>query len=690
VREEPDQVPDINQAAATLSAQATESAIAGTLSVIELISAVESLHALNAPTLGRELYRVWTLHNQAHPLLYAVLFNYGVLCADAGETGAAIGAYEEACARKPDFLAARINLGTVKERSGDPAAAVGEWYAAAQAPVELSGDTLGWKVSAWKQAGRVLEAGRCEEAAETALRRCLDLDPTQRDALQHWIALRQAQCKWPSLEAFGRLRRADFLRAISPLSLAAAADDPVLQLASAHRYYQQDVAPAAPATSGPWPAPDREEARRLRIGYLSSDLRDHAVGFLSAEIFEHHDRSRVEAHAYFSGLATNDATQTRIRQTVDRWTDITALTDRQAAATIVRDGIDILIDLNGYTKDGRTKLVALRPAPVIVNWLGFPGTMGSPHHNYIIADPVTIPRGDECYYTEKVLRLPCYQPNDRKRVTAPDTPTRAACGLPETAMVYCCFNGPNKITRLVFDRWMQILRAVPDSVLWLLQSNDATEQRLRAHAESCGVAGQRLVFAGRMRTAEHLARYRIADLFLDTSPYGAHTTASDALWGGVPVLTFLGRCFAARVCGSLVRAAGLPDLVCDTPDQYVGEAIRIGLDADLRHGLKQRLRMMRQRCLLFDTPLLVSKLEDLFVQMWQEYQRGDLPLPELVNLPLYGEIGCEIDHDSPPWRVTGDLRAWYGSQMAYRNAMSPLPADSRLWPGAQAGMARAA
>jgi predicted O-linked N-acetylglucosamine transferase (SPINDLY family) len=679
-------MPDCNPKAVPLFETAAAHARAGDLSVPELISTSDTLRLMNALEHASSLYGLWVEHNQAHPLLHAVLFNYGVILSELGNDHQALAAYERACALQPTFLAARINLGSVRERLGDTLAAIGEWYEAAQADTPLTSETLQWKVAAWKQAGRVLETGRCDDPAETALRRCLELDPSQRDAIQHWIALRQAQCKWPPLDPFGRLRTADMKRAISPLSCAAYTDDPVLQLANAHRYYQQDVAPPAPAVIGAWPKPEKTERRPLRIGYLSSDLRDHAVGYLTAEIFQHHDRSLVDVQAYFSGPPTADATRTRIRNTVDGWTDITAMPDKQAAATIIADGVDILVDLNGYTKDGRTRVVALRPAPVIVNWLGFPGTMGSPHHHYIIADQHIIPPGDEKYFSEKVLRLPCYQPNDNQRITAPETPARAACNLPEGAMVYCCFNGMNKITRTVFERWMRILGGVPGSVLWLLDSSPETMDRLRAHAQSCGIASDRLIFAGRLGTPQHVARYRIADLFLDTNPYGAHTTASDALWAGLPILTYAGRIFAARVCASLVRAAGLPELVCDSPDAYERLAIRIGLDPDLRHGYKQRLRMMRASCTLFDTAGLVRNLEGLYAQMWQDYCRGTLPVPDLTNFPLYSEIGCEADHEKQ-----SDLPdAFYRAQLAYRHATARLPADSLLWTSPPHDLARAA
>ncbi|MEJ0045695.1 MAG: hypothetical protein WDN04_05920 [Rhodospirillales bacterium] len=340
-------------------------------------------------------------------------------------------------------------------------------------------------------------------------------------------------------------------------------DDPVLQLANAHRYHLRDAAPAAPYTAGAWPPPEQTGPRRLRIGYVSSDMREHAVGYLTAELFALHDRDRVEVFAYYCGPEREDALQARFRVTADHWTDIGKMTDPPGAAAIVGDRIDILIDLNGYTKDGRIKLFGYRPAPCIVNWLGFPGTTGSPHHHYIIADDFIIPPEDEIFYTEKVLRLPCYQPNDRQRVVAADGMTRAEAGLPEGAFVFCVFNGPHKITAEMFATWMAILRGVPGSVLWVLCADEEVCARLRAHAVAAGIDATHLVFAGREPNARHLSRYRLADLFLDTAPYGAHTTASDALWMGVPVLTVAGRGFAARVCASLVRAAGVPELVCE-------------------------------------------------------------------------------------------------------------------------------
>jgi len=433
--------------------------------------------------------------------------------------------------------------------------------------------------------------------------------------------------------------------------------------------------------AGNWPVPEHRERRRLRIGYVSSDFRAHAVGFLTSELLEVHDRQRVEVFAYYCGIKPEDETKARIRGIVDHWTDISDLSDHQAARRIVEDGIDILVDLNGYSKDGRTKLFTLRPAPIIVNWLGYPGTMGSPYHHYIIADDYIIPPSHEIYYTEKVLRLPCYQSNDRKRLIAAERPSRREAGLPEDGTVYCSFNATQKITSTVFAHWMTILSRVPDSVLWFLSGAADTEERLRQLATRLGVARERLIFAGRVPNHEHLARFPLADLLLDTFPYGSHTTASDAMWMGVPVLTVSGRGFASRVCASLVHAAGLGDMVCDNFDDYVESAVALGRDKVKLQGYKNRLVANRDRCTLFDTDLLARKLEALYFEMWDDYCRGALPVPNLTNIELYHELACQEETEVMGSLSLAEYHARYRRALAYRDAMSPLPADGRLWPG---------
>ena len=305
--------------------------------------------------------------------------------------------------------------------------------------------------------------------------------------------------------------------------------------------------------------------------------------------------------------------------------------------------------------------------------------MGSPYHHYIIADDWIIPPDHEIYYSEKVLRLPCYQPNNRKRMASARPLTRAEAKLPEGAVVYCCFNGSHKITRFTFDRWLTILHRVPGSVLWLLSSSEPAHQRLRRFASERGVAPERLIFAEKMANADHLARYRLADLFLDTTPYGAHTTASDALWMGLPVLTASGRSFASRVCGSLVRAAGLPELVCSSLEDYVECAVALGTKRSMLAGYRDRLLAARDSCVLFDTPSLVGRLDELYRTMWAEYQEGRLPRPDLTNLDVYLEVGIEQDPEAHEVQRIEDYRRWWHEKLSRRNAFRPMPLDRRLW-----------
>ena len=660
-------------------AKALKSAVGQELSVTDLLGAAERLALAGERTLAAELYRAWVQHNTNNPLLYAVYFNYGVVLTDNGDLEGARSALTEAIRLNPSFPPPYINLGSVLERLGAAGEAVQQWTAIANQLGMVNGDSIFHRITALKQIGRVLETGRIEPNAEEALRMSLDINSSQRDVVQHWIALRQTQCKWPVIEPWGYVTKRALMLGMSPLSAGSYSDDPMFQLSGANNYYLHDVANFdAIGTAGSWPAPAVPRSRRLRIGYVSSDLRDHAVGFLTSELYELHDREQVEVFAYYCGIPGEDGTKSRIRATVDRWCDIGQMTDKEAARRIVDDGIDILVDLNGYTKDARTKLFALRPAPIIVNWLGYPGSTGTPYHNYIIADEFIIPPGSEIYYSEKVLRLPCYQPNDRKRVISP-TPNRADCGLPQDAIVYCCFNGMQKISRFTFDRWMAILRQVPRGVLWLLTGSDETNERLRQRAEQQGITRDRIIFAPRRGNPDHLARYPLADLFLDTSPYGAHTTASDAMWMGVPILTVPGRAFPSRVCGSLVTAAGMDELICSTPQDYVARAIALGNDPAQLANLRRKLADNRANCVLFDTNLLVRSLEQLYAQAWRDYAQNQLPVPDLTNMEVYHSIGCDLDHEQTELLTVTDYNGLYRRRVAVRNALYPVSTDQRLW-----------
>ena len=648
----------------------------GHLSVADLIRTTETFKQSGQTASIEAAYAAWVQANSEDPLLYAVLFNYSIALSDTGKLEAAQQCLERAIALNADFMPAYINLGRILERQGKIGLAIIQWSAALARMAAVNPQAVMHKTTALNQSARALEAVSQDEAAEKMLRESLELDRDQREVVQHLVALRQRQCEWPVLLPSERVSRETLFTDMSPLSAAAHADDPLMQLALADRYNRRDVGTPEGALTA-WPAA-MAHGGPLRVGYLSSDLREHAVGYLMTEVLGLHDRGKVEVHAYYCGIPATDALHAHFKDTADRFTVITDVSDADAARRIADDGIQILVDLNGYTRDARLKLVALRPAPVIVNWLGYPGTMASPYHHYLIADDWIIPEAHEAYFSEKVLRLPCYQPSNRNRAVAPQRPTRAAAGLPEEAMVYCCFNGSHKIHRQTFDRWLAILARVPDSVLWLLGGPEATVNRLREYAKAHGIGGERLVFADKAANPAHLARYPLADLFLDTTPYGAHTTASDALWSGVPVLTASGRSFASRVCGSLVRAAGLPELVCETPEAYVERAVELGNDRAALAALRQRLETGRDQAALFDMPGLVRGLEGLYARMWRDCREGRLPRPDLANLDVYLETACAVDYEALDVQAVADYRGWWTQQLARRHRLRPIPRDNRL------------
>lgn len=663
---------------------ALQKATSSTLSLIELIEAASALSRAGQPALARQLYKVWIGFNQADPQRFIAHFNCAALEGDAGEISEAIVSLKHAIALKPDFIQAHINLGRMMERAGAPDQAVEIWRAIANKPMPITGDAVHLVSTAMKQMARVLSDHHKIESAEIVTQRCLEINPSQSDIVEQYVAARLTQCKWPVVVPSERIDHKTLLRGMHPLSVAIYTDDPVFQLAAAERYSR------TASFEGPHdPSLSRRNTkiplgrRRMRIGYVSSDLRDHAIGNLIVEVFELHDKSNVEVFAYYTGGESKSWLTERVKRASEHWRDISHVGDDQAARTIVGDEIDILVDVNGHTRSARTGLFARRPAPIQVNWLGYPGSMGTPYHHYIIADDWIIPPDSEIYYSEKVVRLPCYQPNDRKRIIIDNQPQRADAGLPETGFVFCCFNGSQKITRFTYERWMQILSRAPNSVLWLLAPGEETKARLRKHAEASGVSGERIVFAPRLSNPEHLARYALADLFLDTAPYGAHTTASDALWMGLPVLTLSGRSFASRVCGSLARSAGLADLVVRDPGDYVERAVTLGNDRAAAERYKEKLRALRPSCDLFNIELLVERLEELYLKMADAYVRGDLPQPDLTNLPAYHEAAIEHDHEANETPSATGYEASYKSRLAKLHLARPLHADTRLWTAAE-------
>ncbi|MDB5641141.1 MAG: domain protein component of TonB system [Hyphomicrobiales bacterium] len=661
------------------------------MTLADLIRTAESLNGLGLGADASDLYRTWLAYNFDNSLRHLAWFNYSVTLRQRGDLPGAINALRSALEISPMFGPAQINLGRALEDSGLVAQAIAQWQSFAQATPDITADKVAHKLMTLQHIGRTLENGEQLGAAEDVLKSAIELAPEKTEAAQHWIALRQRQCKWPVLTSSEHMSRRQMLNAISPMALAALSDDPMFQLAKAWRYNQSFV--GRPETLHPVRPSARKigSGQPLRIGYLSSDLREHAVGFALSEVLELHDKKQVEIFAYYCGEARiNDPVQTRMRAAVDTWRDVATLTDAQAAALIAEDAIDILIDVNGYTKHARTKVVAHRPAPIIVNFCGYPGTMGSPYHHYIIADAEIIPPENEIFYSEQVLRIPCNQPIDRKRPIAEDRPSRAEAGLPEDAFVYASFNGMQKVTPNCFQRWMTILTQVDGSVLWLLTGNDDTNERLRKAATQAGVDPARLIFAQKAPNPKHLARIGIADLFLDTLPYGAHSTAADAITAGLPIVTLRGRSFAARFCASVVSAAGLADMICDSADDYVERAIAFGRDPELLTPYRERLAANRDRSVLRDIPALVRQLERLFWKMQADGERGMAPTPDLTNLDVYFDIGVELDLENAETLSDADYRRVYCEKLAHWNDFSPLKTDTRLWPGADDTAALAA
>ncbi|MFA6279852.1 MAG: tetratricopeptide repeat protein [Bdellovibrionales bacterium] len=395
---------------------------------------------------------------------------------------------------------------------------------------------------------------------------------------------------------------------LSPNITAILFDDPALQRAAAERYCAKHFNRLMPL-----PPPPPYAHKKLRVGYLSSDFHAHATSWLIAELFSLHDRERFEIYAYSYGIEDHSAIRERLRHEADHFIELNALTPLQCAERIRADEIDILIDLKGHTSGARLDILAHRPAPRQMHWLGFPATTGAPFIDAFVADSVTVPSGSERYFTETVLRLPhTYQINDRQK-KASEPLSKSAYGLPDKALVLASFNQTYKITPEIFSVWCEVLQSVPDSVLWLLESNPFAPDALRQEATKHGVDPTRLHFAPAAAQEDHLARYGVVDLALDTFPVGGHTTTSDALWSGVPVVTMAGQSFVSRVAASLLTAAELPQLITTNLADYKALALRLSTDHAERKALHNHLTQKRLSLPLFDTPRFVKDFEAMLI-----------------------------------------------------------------------------
>jgi predicted O-linked N-acetylglucosamine transferase (SPINDLY family) len=543
----------------------------------------------------------------------------GNIAQDQGRLADAVEHYRAAIRVLPDYAPAYSNLGNALARQGRLAEAVDSYRRAIQLAPDFPDAYLNLAGVYGLQDVRDL-AIQCHEKA-------LALAPGNASIRQGLLFEMQYVCDWSRFDELCERQRRSALdqpeQPFSPFPFLSIPSTPEEQLQCARNYARQVQRATAHAR-----APYRFEAHakpRLRIGYLSADFHEHATAYLMAELFELHDRERFEIVAYSHGPDDRSATRSRLARSFDRFVDIAALPHAAAADRIHGDGIDILVDLKGYTQHARTEIVALRPAPIQVSYLGYPGTMGADFIDYLIADRFIAPPGHAKHFSEKLVRLPgSYQVNDRRRAVA-DTPPRRDLELRDGSFVFCCFNQPYKILPRTFAVWARLLQSVPGSVLWLLETNRWATRNLRREAERCGIAPERLVFAPKLPLDRHLARLRAADLFLDTFPYNAHTTASDALWVGVPVVTCSGDTFASRVAGSLLTAVGMPELIAGSLEEYEALALRLARNPAELAELREALSRNRASTPLFDTPAFARHLEAAYRQMWDNYRAGNPP-----------------------------------------------------------------
>jgi predicted O-linked N-acetylglucosamine transferase (SPINDLY family) len=541
----------------------------------------------------------------------------GDVLRDMGHLAEALQSYDRALAIAPDNVADLNNRASVLQKLGrhdealegyDRALRINPGFIDA---LYNRGNLLWLKFRRFEQARRDLEK---------AARINPDYDYLEGDLLH----LRMQQADWRGIDEdiaaiISGVREGK--RVARPFVFQAICDAPGdLQAASilyaGHRYPPEPVVGTGKKT----------DPSKIRLGYVCDAFREQATSFLAAGLYERHDKSRFEIFAFDTGWNDGSPLRRRLEAAFGKFIDLSRLTDRDAAERIAAEGIDVLVNLNGYFGQECMGIFAHRPAPIQVNYLGFPATLGAPYMDYILADRIVIPENERQFYTEQVVWLPdTYQVNDSRRPIADAGPSRAESGLPEKGFVFCNFNNIYKLTPAMFAVWMDILRQTEGSVLWLLESNREFPDNLRKEATRLGVAAERLVFAPAAAPADHLARMKLADLFLDSIPYNAHTTASDALWAGLPLLTCRGNSFPGRVAASLLHAIGLPELVTASLEDYQALALRLAGDPGLLAAIRQKLADNRLSTALFDTDRFRRHIESAYTGMWEIAERGESP-----------------------------------------------------------------
>ena len=546
------------------------------------------------------------------PDLSEAFLNRGVALRNLKQLDAAIASYDKAIALCPDYADAYSNRGVALKDLNHLDAAVASYDKAIALNPNLA--------EAYANRGAVLQDLKQLVAAINSYDKAIGLKPDFDYLFGMRLHLKMHLCDWQ-----------DFERNVSELSLkiqrgvkaSSCFDVLALPIGLSEQRKSAEIwnSDKNPHNQSLGPILKCARKPKIRIGYYSADFYNHATTYLIAELLERHDKSKFELIAFSFGPDKKDEMRSRVFKAFDQFIDVVAKSDKSVAQLSRELGIDIAVDLKGLTHGTRLGIFSYNAAPIQVSYLGYPGTLGADYIDYLIADKILIPQESQKEYSEKIVYLPnSYQVNDRQKVIASTQFTKQELGLPQEDFVYCCFNNNYKITPDVFDSWVRILKAVDASVLWLLEDNPATAINLQKEAARRGIDPSRLVFAKRMDLPEHLARHKAADLFLDTLPYNAHTTASDALWAGLPVLTCMGESFASRVAASLLNAIGLPELATQTQEEYETLAIELATNPVKLKAIKVKLERNRLTTPLFDTQLFTKHLEASYTKMYERYQ----------------------------------------------------------------------
>ncbi len=547
--------------------------------------------------------------------------NLGNLFKEMKKYAEALGCYRETLRIKPDFADAWANTGITLQKLNRLQEAIASYDKA----IELNPA----HAEAWFSRGNALKELKQLDEAVASYAHALAIKPDYPEAFGSWLQTKMHTCDWQGIEeAFQQVDQWVLSGApVVPFNILATPASAAIQKRCAENF-AKDKIPAAARLTGP---DTRYAHDRIRLGYFSADLHNHATAYLMAELFEKHDKSCFELIAFSFGPNEEDEMRQRIRAAFDQFHEVRKHSDEEIAKLAHTLEIDIAIDLKGYTRGARPKALATRPAPLQVNYLGYPGTMGADFIDYLIADPIVVPAEARQHYTEKIAYVPdTYQVNDRCRIVASREQTRAEHDLPDDAFVFCCFNNNFKITPDVFHIWMHLLHTVENSVLWLFEANPSAMRHMLGEAARHDIAPQRLVFAKKKPQAEHLARYRLADLVIDTFHYNAHTTTSDALWVGTPVLTCIGSTFAGRVAASLLTAHGVPELITHSPEAYQARAIELASNPETLAQIRNKVAAHRDSHPLFDTTRFTRNIENVYQAIYQRHQRG-LP-PDHITL----------------------------------------------------------